>query len=60
MSILIDGKKVSNEISEDIKREISGLAIKPKLIIIQIGDLKASNVYEKVKTNYSINENIID
>jgi methylenetetrahydrofolate dehydrogenase (NADP+)/methenyltetrahydrofolate cyclohydrolase len=52
MSILIDGKKVSNEISKDIKREISGLAIKPKLIIIQIGDLKASNVYVEKKIEF--------
>lgn len=54
--ILIDGKKIAQEISDELKQEISILKNKniiPALIIIQIGDVLASNVYVKNKMRLS-------
>lgn len=46
---LIDGKLVSNEIKESLKREIEELGLKPGLAIILVGDNPASEVYVKNK-----------
>jgi|SRR3990167_8672670 len=48
---LLDGKKLNEKIAEKLKAEISRLRSKPKLIIIQVGDLAESNAYigRKVK-----------
>ncbi|MDR1234469.1 MAG: bifunctional methylenetetrahydrofolate dehydrogenase/methenyltetrahydrofolate cyclohydrolase [Mycoplasmataceae bacterium] len=50
--VIIDGKKISNEISEQLKSQIALLKtenIVPKLVIIQIGSNPASNVYVRNK-----------
>jgi len=47
--MIIDGKKVSEEIKTNIALEVSKLEIKPCLVVIQIGDDEASNVYVKAK-----------
>lgn len=45
----IDGKKISQEILDDLREKIKNLQKTPFLIIIQIGDDPASNVYVKQK-----------
>ncbi len=49
MPIILDGKKLKNQLTPGLKKKISGLKIKPKLVIIQIGNLKESNAYIKKK-----------
>ena len=46
---LINGKEVSNKIKNDIKLEVQKLSIKPKLLVILVGDDPASKVYVKSK-----------
>ena len=46
---LLDGTKTSNIIKENLKKEIDVLDKKPRLVVIQIGDNKASNSYIKSK-----------
>lgn len=47
--ILIDGKKVSEEIKQSMKEEIISKNLKPSLVVVQIGDNEASNIYVKQK-----------
>lgn len=49
MSKKIDGKKIRNEIIEELKKEVKTYMIKPCLAVIQIGDDPASNSYIKSK-----------
>ncbi|MDO8565546.1 MAG: bifunctional 5,10-methylenetetrahydrofolate dehydrogenase/5,10-methenyltetrahydrofolate cyclohydrolase [bacterium] len=49
MSKILDGKKLSNLLALKLARKIRGLKIKPKLVIIQIGDLAESNTYIRNK-----------
>ncbi len=55
--IILDGRKLKNEISLFLKKEIDGLRFlgkkTPKLVIIQIGDISASNVYIKQKLSFA-------
>jgi methylenetetrahydrofolate dehydrogenase (NADP+)/methenyltetrahydrofolate cyclohydrolase len=56
---ILDGKKLSEKIADDLKSQIFDFsqknpdAPKPKLVIIQIGDNKASSVYIKMKQNFA-------
>lgn len=52
--ILIDGKKVSEEIKQTIKEEITSENLKPSLVVIQIGENEASNIYVKQKEKMAI------
>ncbi len=45
MSKIIDGKKISGEIKEELKEKVSKLKVKPKLVVISVGDNPASKVY---------------
>lgn len=45
MSKIIDGKKISKEIKEELKAKVSKLTIKPSLVVISVGDNPASKVY---------------
>ena len=45
MSKIIDGKKISNEIKEELKEKVSKLKVKPTLVVISVGDNEASKVY---------------
>ena len=45
MSKIIDGKIISGEIKEELKKKVEGLKIKPKLVVISVGDNPASKVY---------------
>ena len=49
MSKIIDGKKVSLEIKEELKKKVSKLKVKPKLVVISVGDNPASKVYVRQK-----------
>ena len=49
MNKIIDGKKVSLEVKETLKNEISKLTKKPTLVVISVGDDPASKVYVKQK-----------
>lgn len=49
MSNIIDGLKTSLKLKEEIKKQIIEEKITPSLVVIQIGDNKASNVYIKNK-----------
>jgi methylenetetrahydrofolate dehydrogenase (NADP+)/methenyltetrahydrofolate cyclohydrolase len=54
--ITIDGKQVAEEISSELKQAIDLLKAKniiPTLVIIQVGDVPASNVYVKNKIRLS-------
>lgn len=53
MAVLIDGKKLAQEIRENLKKECEELkekGIKPKLAVIMVGDDKASQVYVRNKS----------
>ncbi len=51
MAQILDGRIVRDKIREDLKIQISKLKTKPKLIIIQVGDIAESNTYigQKIK-----------
>lgn len=49
MSKILDGKKLSGHLALGLTKKIKKLTVKPKLVIIQIGDLKQSNTYIKNK-----------
>jgi methylenetetrahydrofolate dehydrogenase (NADP+)/methenyltetrahydrofolate cyclohydrolase len=53
---IIDGKKISEDINQELKIEIDQLKksnIIPKLIIVQVGNFPASNVYVRNKLRLS-------
>ena len=45
MSKIIDGKKISGEIKDELKEKIDKLSVKPRLVVISVGDNPASKVY---------------
>ena len=49
MNNIMDGLRVSLDIKNKIKEQIEKEGITPHLVVIQIGDNKASNVYIKNK-----------
>ena len=49
MNLLIDGKKVSQDIIEEIKAESDKLGIKPGLVVVLVGDDPASAIYVRNK-----------
>lgn len=49
MSKIIDGKKISGKIKEELKEKVSNLNIKPCLVVISVGDNPASKVYVNQK-----------
>jgi len=53
MAVIIDGKKLAQEIREDLKikcDELKEKGINPKLAVIMVGDNKASQVYVRNKS----------
>ena len=54
MDKILDGKKVSEKIFENIKAEVSKFKIKPKLAVILVGDNPASQIYVKIKQKRAI------
>ena len=49
--MILDGKKIKNQILDELKEEVNKLIVKPKLVVIQVGNNEASNVYIKQKNN---------
>ena len=49
MSKIIDGKKISLEIKDELKEKVSIMKVKPTLVVISVGDNPASSVYVKQK-----------
>lgn len=49
--MIIDGKSIKNKVLEELKEEVSNLSVKPKLVVVQVGNNEASNVYIKQKSN---------
>ena len=47
--MILDGKVIKQDILNDLKEEVISLEEKPKLVVIQIGNDEASNVYIKQK-----------
>lgn len=46
---IIDGKKIAKDIRDDLAKKISKLPTKPTLVVYQVGDNPASNVYVRNK-----------
>jgi len=61
MTIIIDGKKISDEILENLKEKTKNLDIKPTLAVIKVGDDPASAIYvrNKVKKAEAVGFNSI-
>ena len=54
MAVIIDGKKLAQQIREDLKikcEELKQKGIRPRLAVIMVGDDKASQVYVRNKSN---------
>lgn len=49
MSKIIDGKKISLEVKETLKKEVGLLEVKPTLVVISVGNDPASKVYVRQK-----------
>ena len=45
MDKILDGKLVANSLKEALKKEINDISEKLKLVVIQVGDDEASNIY---------------
>ncbi len=56
MAKILDGRTVRDKILDNLKTQIANLKTKPKLIIIQVGDLDESNTYigQKIKFGQKI------
>ena len=48
---LIDGKKIAVEIEEELKLQVSNMAIAPRLSVVQVGEDPASTSYIRAKLN---------
>jgi len=51
--IILDGKKLNNEIAEKLKKQIEESGVVPTLAIIQIGAIEESNIYIKHKKAFA-------
>ena len=49
MGEILDGKKLSGKILNNIKREVLSLPRKPKLVVILVGENPASKIYVRIK-----------
>ncbi len=49
MNKIIDGKEISKDIKKELKEKISLLEVKPKLVVISVGNNEASKVYVRQK-----------
>ena len=52
--IIMDGRKIKENILNNLKIEIDKLKLKPSLTVIQVGNDEASNIYVKQKKEYGI------
>lgn len=49
--MILDGKSIKNKIMDELRDDVNNLSVKPKLVVIQVGNNEASNVYIKQKCN---------
>lgn len=49
MTVIIDGKAVSEKILAELKQKVSKMDKKPHLVVIQVGNNTASNIYVNLK-----------
>jgi len=49
--MILEGKTLKNKILDDLTKEINKLDIKPTLVVIQVGNDAASNIYVSQKEN---------
>ena len=49
MAVILDGKKTSAEIREELRREVEGMPLRPGLAVIMAGDNPASAIYVRNK-----------
>lgn len=49
--MILDGKHIKKIILDELSNEVKGLVVKPRLVVIQVGNDDASNVYIKQKIN---------
>ena len=49
--MILDGKHIKSIILDELKEEVKSLSVKPKLVVVQVGNDEASNVYIKQKKN---------
>ena len=49
MAIIIDGKLVAENITNELTKKVSTMSEKPHLVVIQIGENPASNIYVNLK-----------
>ena len=58
MTKIIDGRTISQNLKDNLKKEISSLKNKhnkvPGLAVVQVGDVAASSVYVKAKTKSAL------
>jgi len=47
--MILDGKKVRDFLADKIQKELKGLKVRPKLVIIQVGNDERSSVYVRQK-----------
>ena len=52
--MILDGRRIKNEILDSVKEEVNNLSIKPSLVVIQVGLDEASNVYIKQKEKMAL------
>ncbi|MDD2392087.1 MAG: bifunctional 5,10-methylenetetrahydrofolate dehydrogenase/5,10-methenyltetrahydrofolate cyclohydrolase [Bacilli bacterium] len=52
--MILDGKYISSLVKNNIKSHIESLNLKPSLVVIQIGNDEASNIYIKNKEKYAL------
>jgi methylenetetrahydrofolate dehydrogenase (NADP+)/methenyltetrahydrofolate cyclohydrolase len=53
MTKILDGRKLSDRLAIKLAKKVSSRKIKPKLVIVQIGDLRESNSYIKKKKDFA-------
>ncbi len=46
---ILDGKKIKDEILDELRNEVNNMQEKPTLVVVQVGNNEASNVYIKQK-----------
>lgn len=51
MSQIIDGKKISKQVKDDLSIKVKNCMIKPSLAVIEVGENPSSNAYIKGKSN---------
>jgi|AntRauTorcE11897_2_1112592.scaffolds.fasta_scaffold06782_1 methylenetetrahydrofolate dehydrogenase (NADP+)/methenyltetrahydrofolate cyclohydrolase len=52
MANILDGRKLRDELTASLRKKVEALHIKPKLVIIQIGESEASTLYINEKIAY--------